>query len=1257
MHQVLVKNNLVLQEPITHQQGTSSSTLFNEICGFGFQPENVAKILNTQFYDKYLMTNTEPKDKDKSSYINRNNQLRQQALKSLLLMLQPCQIPQILGGSLVDQQLFSTASASSSSNTFLPMAKMGERKPKGKRRQGDNGHTIEDAANVQQEFEKAVDIVEKTGIVSEPLIREIVQICGGDPYISYLTVITSCMQYKRGFPKLPSQLKNDAKIETYINSIRQGEIQMIKSSGYDITQYTFGCKEKQPSVYIDLEVWTVKVPIYIFQNMQITLYFHLQDTGDVQLMKDGVKSVQDPPLIADGKLWKFNQQFKGTYPFTPCYIDLKSKYLTNFGKAATLKYLYQKMQRGLYNEQPIFGCILALQDSEYEKFLLQYEEIIQISLQKSCINLKHIDNMELKNSFVMKVKHKISSGNLTHKQKIVSLSPLLFVYKEGLNSVQVIQSTVQQETGEFLMVEDKYSILLETNKKLLSEKFIYKPTTCQQHLDIYTEMNSQQLHKKIQHITQSQFQKILTSRDMSLYNQYLPGRKQLPIYIDKDLLLSKINENQCVIVTAETGSGKSTNLPQLILEQGAPVKIVITQPRRMAAISLGMRVRQESGLIQNKTIGYNVKGKSEISQDTLIQYCTIGVLLRQFINNHEELSQYTHIIIDEVHERDINTDLFLGLLKQYYQFCSPSQQLPKIIIMSATIDGAKFGNYFSFLSPAYYSLKGRLFETKFFYLDDLIQQGIKPIYKRETAQQRNHDDYDLLDDFDYEQNDIENFNYIPNTPIDDFSLNLPAIKQIVTNLIYNTPTKSGNTLIFLPGQAEIQKTVNYLQDIKSLEILPCHSQISLQDQQKLFQKSNLPRVICATNIAEASITLPNIISVIDTGLERKVKFFPKQRKNVFQTRFISKESAQQRAGRAGRVCKGTIYCCYLRSTFDDFEAQRTPEICTSSLMNSMMQLMVFSAKISSFSAHLARVSQPQIFMKNVISPPKESAISSNLKELYTSNFILYSGGKINDGVENVLLSEETEIYLSEFGAEIAFLPIEPFLGKIIFYAKKLGIDVNLAKQLVGVLSSSGIVKKVNDNLLNLERKSDFLLNFKLFQLFLKGQNMKKYDVSIQALESAKDTLNQLFEYGEVKYDVSDINLIIPLLQVSLWPSVAFINGRKGWQLTNPKNELVIHPSSILKNKVCSIILYNEQLTTSQNFITTCSVGSLVALAFSCEKPEVCFRTGSLKMHGIEFQITAINAVILTEYIKYVKKYNQGYCFIKALMEYEMYSFK
>ncbi|KAG2440689.1 hypothetical protein HYH02_010267 [Chlamydomonas schloesseri] len=383
------------------------------------------------------------------------------------------------------------------------------------------------------------------------------------------------------------------------------------------------------------------------------------------------------------------------------------------------------------------------------------------------------------------------------------------------------------------------------------------------------------------------------SRNKTLAQQ----RRSLPVYGVRDELLQVIRENQVVVVVGETGSGKTTQMTQYLHEDGYTKygTIGCTQPRRVAAMSVAKRVSEEMGVELGDQVGYSIRFEDCTSDKTIIKYMTDGVLLRETLIN-EDVDSYSVVVMDEAHERSLNTDVLFGILKRVVT----RRRDFKLIVTSATLDAQKFSDFFG--SVPIFTIPGRTFPV-----DVLWSRTVQEDY-------------------------VE-----------------AAVKQAVTIHLRDPP---GDILIFMTGQEEIEATCFSLaerlehmrgngSEIPELLILPIYSQLPSDLQAKIFDKAEegVRKVIVSTNIAETSLTVDGILYVIDTGYVKMKVYNPKMGMDALQVFPISQAAAGQRSGRAGRTGPGTCYRLYTESAFrHEMLTMNVPEIQRTNLANVVLLL-------------------------------------------------------------------------------------------------------------------------------------------------------------------------------------------------------------------------------------------------------------------------------------------------------------------------------
>ena len=464
----------------------------------------------------------------------------------------------------------------------------------------------------------------------------------------------------------------------------------------------------------------------------------------------------------------------------------------------------------------------------------------------------------------------------------------------------------------------------------------------------------------------------------------------LPIIKKKHEIINAIKQNPVVIISGETGSGKTTQIPKFCIEanRGIAGKIGCTQPRRIAAISVAARIAKELEVEDRNFVGYKIRFDDRAFPDSIIKIMTDGILLAE-TQKDQFLNEYDTIIIDEAHERSLNIDFALGLFRNLLK----KRKDLKIIITSATIDTEKFSKAFN-MAPVIKVL-GRTYpvEVKYALSKDLSLQVNK------ISGTQNSDNQNLNDDQGY---------------IEDA---LDAVDHIYKEL------SNGDILIFLPTQQDIVETVELIQTRKYLKtiVLPLFARLSAKEQARIFSQTYERKIIVSTNIAETSLTIPRIKYVIDSGLARIPHYSPKNRTKALPVKPISISSANQRKGRCGRVENGFCIRLYDEADFNSRPFFTLPEILRSNLSEVILRMISLKlGEISSFP---------------FIDPPSFSSIKDGFNTLLELDAIKKNNKK--------------EYILTKKGRIMANLPIDPKLSRILLEANKR----NCLKQAVIIVSA------------------------------------------------------------------------------------------------------------------------------------------------------------------------------------------------------------
>lgn len=575
-------------------------------------------------------------------------------------------------------------------------------------------------------------------------------------------------------------------------------------------------------------------------------------------------------------------------------------------------------------------------------------------------------------------------------------------------------------------------------------------------------------------------------------------RAMLPAHHSRAKILANVKRNQVVVISGATGSGKTTQVPQYLLEEAAtsgdPISIVCTQPRRIAAMSVAERVAAERCQKVGDTVGYQVKLNAQRSKNTRLLFCTTGVLLRR-LQSDPQLESLTHILVDEVHERSVETDFLLLLLRDI----ATNRPSLRIVLMSATLDAKKFSNYFASALASgkmnvhvpIISIPGRTFPVEELYLEEAVQksqysimpgsryakrvgktahigkygfeprEGISIPRPRNSATAAAGRDDIAMDD---ERHNLElgtkcGFQdvaaaettvgrHFPSHPdlnekqagaeakrtialLDESVVNPDLIEKLVRriDMVGRNNQEYGAILIFLPGMAEISGVLRKLStgtNAQELWPLPLHSLLSPDDQRKVFSKPphGKRKVICATNIAETSITVEDVTVVIDTLRAKEMSYDSLNRASVLAEGFISKAAAKQRAGRAGRVSKGTCYRLVRRHTFENrLAAQQAPEIQRVALEQLVLHMLSIIPKEQS-------KNDPLMVLGKAVDPPDRESITTAI-----SNLIDIGALKQTANAES---TTSQLVELTALGRHLTGLPVDARIGKLLIFGSLFG---------------------------------------------------------------------------------------------------------------------------------------------------------------------------------------------------------------------------
>lgn len=512
-------------------------------------------------------------------------------------------------------------------------------------------------------------------------------------------------------------------------------------------------------------------------------------------------------------------------------------------------------------------------------------------------------------------------------------------------------------------------------------------------------------------------------------------RQALPVYTRSSDVLAKIEVNDVTIVMAATGSGKTTQVPQMLFDdfinrgEGARCNIVCTQPRRLAAMSVAERVADERGQSLGQEVGYQVRFDNKPPQPNgSITFCTTGVFLKRMqsslgaqavAESIASMDQVTHVIVDEVHERDIDTDLLLVVLKRLIADRKARRKPIKVVLMSATIDPTLFQNYFTddLGRPAPVAeVPGRTFPVTRHYLDDFLhdlQDGLPRQMGGWVFQDQKVQEYLRRE---MSQNPAD-FQQTPGIMQNELDIPFPLVALTIAYALQKST--DGHVLVFLPGWDEIKKTADILldhagqfpllgmnfNDSTQYSVHYLHSTIPAAEQREVFKPPppGVRRVILATNIAETSVTIPDVVYVVDAGRVKEKRYDPERHMSSLVSAWVGASNLGQRAGRAGRHRSGEYYGILSKRRVASLEPNQMVEMKRSDLSDVVMHVKALN------------LGEVEEVLGAAIEPPEPSRIVAALETLH------------------MLGALDVNKNLTSLGRVLLQLPTDAAIGKLCLY--------------------------------------------------------------------------------------------------------------------------------------------------------------------------------------------------------------------------------
>ncbi|XP_007238873.2 pre-mRNA-splicing factor ATP-dependent RNA helicase DHX16 [Astyanax mexicanus] len=602
-------------------------------------------------------------------------------------------------------------------------------------------------------------------------------------------------------------------------------------------------------------------------------------------------------------------------------------------------------------------------------------------------------------------------------------------------------------------------------------------------------------------------------------------RRSLPVFPYRQDLLNAIRDHQILVIEGETGSGKTTQIPQYLMEDGytkGGMKIGCTQPRRVAAMSVSARVAQEVGVKLGNEVGYSIRFEDCTSERTVLKYMTDGMLLREFLTE-PDLASYSVIIIDEAHERTLHTDILFGLIKDIARF-RPDL---KVLVASATLDTERFSCFFD--DAPVFRIPGRRFPVDIFYT------------KAPEA--------DYLD------------------------------ACVVSVLQIHVTQPPGDILVFLTGQEEIESCCENLQErcrrlgskISELLVLPIYANLPSDMQAKIFNPTppGARKVVVATNIAETSLTIDGIIYVIDPGFCKQKSYNARTGMESLIVTPCSRASANQRAGRAGRVAAGKCFRLYTAWAFKhEMEETTVPEIQRTNLGN--VVLLLKSLGIN------------DLIHFDFMDPPPHETLVLALEQLYALGALNHLGE------------------LTKLGRRMAELPVDPMLSKMILASEQYKCSEEVLTIAAMLSVNNSIFYRPKDKVVHADNArmnfivpgGDHLVLLNVYTQWVESGFSTQWCfenfIQFRSMKRARDVREQLEGLMErIEVEVCSANGDSTPIRKSITAGYFYHTARLskgGYKTVKHQQTVYVHPNSSLFEEQPRWLIYHELVFTTKEFM-------------------------------------------------------------------------
>lgn len=701
-------------------------------------------------------------------------------------------------------------------------------------------------------------------------------------------------------------------------------------------------------------------------------------------------------------------------------------------------------------------------------------------------------------------------------------------------------------------------------------------------------------------------QKQEKTRGSEKVKEMISFREKLPAFKVKSEFMEAVANNQVLVVSGETGCGKTTQLPQFILEEeisslrGVDCNIICTQPRRISAISVAARISSERGDSLGDTVGYQIRLEAKRSAQTRLLFCTTGVLLRRLVQD-PDLTGVSHLLVDEIHERGMNEDFLLIILRDLL----PRRPDLRLILMSATINAELFSKYFRDAPTIH--IPGLTYPVAELFLEDVLEKtrylikseadNFQGNSRRRMRQQDSKRDplTDLFEDVDIGSH-YKGYSMTTRQSLEAWSGSLLDLGLVEASIEYICRCEGeGAILVFLSGWDEISKLLdkikanNFLGDARKFLVLPLHGSMPTVNQREIFDRppANTRKIVLATNIAESSITIDDVVYVIDCGKAKETSYDALNKLACLLPSWISKASAHQRRGRAGRVQPGVCYRLYPKLIHDAMAQYQLPEI-----LRTPLQELCLHIKSLQFGAI-------ESFLAKALQPPDALSVHNAIELLKTI-------GALDDTEE-----------LTPLGRHLCTLPLDPNIGKMLLMG-------SIFQCLNPALTIAAALAHRDPFVLPINRKeeadaakrsfagdscSDHIALLKAFEGW---KDAKRYGkertfcwenfLSPVTLQMMEDMRNQFIDLlsdigfvdksrGAKAYNEysNDLEMVCAILCAGLYPNVVQCKrrGKRTAFYTKEVGKVDIHPASVNASVhlfPLPYLVYSEKVKTSSIYI-------------------------------------------------------------------------